>query len=1376
MADNPKIQAEIGLNADPAVQGFEKVKKAGEQAAQSLKASGEKAEQALKGTGEQADESAKKIIQAEGRIEAALKRRIALEEASLKGQRAVDEARISNRGLDPAKFAPYLDQLERVRQQQDAVRNSMVNSAKSLQYVGISAAQATAALRQVPAQFTDIAVSLQGGQNPLTVLLQQGGQLKDSFGGVGNAARALGGYVAGLVNPFTLAAAAIGAIAFAYEKGANEQREFEKTLILTGKAAGVTAGQLSDISARIDQFSGATQGKAAEALNIFANAGIKGASNLERFTATAIEFERAGGGALETVAENFAKLGKDPLKASLALNDSTNFLTRSLYEQIKALEDQGKATEAAKVAQEAYNSSLQDRTPQLVQNLGLIERGWNAIKDATKGAYDAALNVGRAQTPTERLDAARKNLAFDQKAGPSIYGSDRLGDFTKNIEAQKSLIYGLEEIGRLEAKSLTIKSEQVAAVKAAAAWDEVRSKYLTKEEQLTKTIAELRNKADASMRGADSGQQAKIQAELAAAEKQARESAAPKQSAPKDPTDSPVYKEALRAAKLRQELRIKENEEIDKFIRETTDKQIEGYRKLKEASSDAANKAFVDQYTSSQKSIDSLKEQIDKEKEAAAAIGLTKDAIADLEAAKLDELAASKDRLAISKLERNESDALYETYKEEADSLRALAQAKRERGIKAAEFDELKKYNDELKKSAEELNKSLTDAIMRGFDNGKGFAENFRDTIKNMFKTLVLRPVISAIVNPVSQGITGFLSGRPAGAGALGSPLQQGGLGGLIGGGISSFTAGFQGAGLAAELAGPTTLGAGGLTGFGAALGASPFAGALSALGTAMPYIGAALALYSVFKEKKTPHLGSAVNANIFGATTDRTDYLAGNFNAQTDDALRFLTLGSVGSLNKLDRAFGGSGDFSANAKFAADNKDASAADATIFRGSQEIAALFGEGYKLYTKDAGEAFKQFTQDFDGLTLQAIKSLSNVPIYVKNEFDKLGDNATTEGIGVLVDQIGIFQSQLSAMKLAIGSLGSASDEALSSIIANVGGIQQFSSAVDAYYQNFFTETERIAFSTAQLSTEFARLGVTMPTSRDEFRDLTESIDKTSESGQKLYAGLLSLNGAFAELVPAAEEAKVAVGAIVQEAQAAVGAVVQEVGAIVQEIVATAQAASFTPLPSTYGSFVQDGVTFIVGNLNDLAAASSGAANSIGQVTDAINDASSAWKAAADSIDAEIRRIRGDINGTGKDGQAEALANFATLTARARAGEVSAASMLPKASQDYLSLAAGNASSASELRRAQSTTLASLIQTQKTLALAPAIGFSSPSYPVMTGTSAASSGSLDALIAEVKALKLSIETAQAASNVNTKKTADILVRVTEGGDAMLTRAAP
>jgi phage-related minor tail protein len=78
----------------------------------------------------------------------------------------------------------------------------------------------------------------------MTVLLQQGGQLKDMFGGVGNAAKALGGYVASLVTPFTVAAAAIGGIGYAAYAGSTEMDEFKKNLILTGNISGITAGTI----------------------------------------------------------------------------------------------------------------------------------------------------------------------------------------------------------------------------------------------------------------------------------------------------------------------------------------------------------------------------------------------------------------------------------------------------------------------------------------------------------------------------------------------------------------------------------------------------------------------------------------------------------------------------------------------------------------------------------------------------------------------------------------------------------------------------------------------------------------------------------------------------------------------------------------------------------------------------------------------------------------------------------------------------------------------------------------------------------------------------------------------------------------------------
>jgi len=1355
---NPKIQAEIGLNADPALKGFDSVKKAGRDTAQSLVEDGARASKAMAGPGDSAESSAKKIVQAESRIEASLKRRIALEEASLKGQRAIDEARISNRGADPAKFAPYLDQLERIRQQQDAVRNSMLNSAKSLDYVGLSAKQTTAALRQVPAQFTDIIVSLQGGQAPLTVLLQQGGQLKDVFGGVGNAARALGGYILGLVNPYTVAAAAIGGIAFAFEKGAQEQREFQKALILTGNAAGVTANQLAQASANIDAISGATQGKAAEALLTFVNAGIRGRDSLERFTASAIEFERAGGGALDKVAENFAKLGKDPLKASLELNNSMNFLTRSLYEQIKALEDQGKSTEAARVAQEAYNAALNDRTPQLLQNLGLIERGWNAITKATKGAYDAALSIGREQTNEEAIAALRSQLAARQERNASLGIAD--GKATQNI---KDELYGREEIARLEAKSASLEAQKLASVKAAAGWDDVRSKFLTREEQLTRTITDLRTKANAALKDADGPQRVKIKAELEAAEAEARASASkggPSRSSSISDSEltnlkarvqqEQIYLELVKqrglaadklnegeraAIKLQTELngklepRVRAQKELAleqaKLLGQTiaqSDAEKEALR-IKEQAIKNSRKAYEDQLAIVEKSVDSLREQTEKELEAANAAGKSKEQIAALAAAKLEELAITKDRLAALEDERDDSGELAKKYREEAKALRELAEAKKIRATSETNADiareserAFEKMQEDARRAAESINNSITDAILRSFESGKSFAETFRDTLKNMFKTLVLKPIIQFALAPITGGLQSLFGGLGLGGGGGGA--AGGGLGGLgaLFGGFGNFGAGI-GAGFSAAR------GEGGFGGAfsaaGTAFGAGNISGGLGtglgALGAAMPYIGGAFALFDSLRHRATPHLGSDITVNAQGqASTNRGGYLAGNYNQQTDDALRFLGLGSVGSLNSLSTMFGGAGGFSADAEFAADGKDASPGSFTLYQGGNQVSDLATNAgrpgdFALYTSNAEEAFRAFTDDVEGMTLDAIKNMAGLPDYVRNEFARLGEDASLVQIGALVDQVGVFQAQLSNMQLAISSLGGASEAAVAGIINAAGGMQQFSTSISTYYQNFYTEQERLAFSTSQMSAEFERLGLVMPTSREAFRTIVESIDTTSEAGQRLYATLIGLSGQFA-------------------------AITAETVTAVAEPILEAVKQPFSMLGSA------------------VSVASDAAAKGV-----------DAWKSIGDSITSEIDRIRGVLTGGDK---ASALASFATLTAQTRAGDTEAGKLLPSASQAYIKAVEETAGSLLDVKRAQGFALSSLMETRSIIGQGPAVSAPTSFTPNFT-PSYSTGGAVqnnDALIAEVKLLRAEV----AALKPYAKTTAEVLEKAAGAGN--------
>lgn len=367
---------------------------------------------------------------------------------------------------------------------------------------GMSTAQMSNALRGVPAQFTDIVVSLQSGQNPLTVFLQQGGQLKDMFGGAGNAARALGAYVTGLINPFTLAAAAAAALGVAYFQGSKEQDAFVLALAKTGNQSGVTASQLRAYSEQLDRGT-VTQAKAAESLALFVAAGVNGDSMLKQYTQTAIAWEKATGEGVDVVAQRFAALQGDPLKAALKLNESMNFLTQSTFDQIAALEDQGQKTQAAEVAMNALDAAMAERTKTINENLGTIQRTWQAITGAAKQAWDAMLNVGRAASLNDQLAKVQdeltqlNNVAFGETGGGAATGRVTAAAkkrIQERIDALTQEQHTLTEKINLEEISAAAAKTQKEQVQARQAWEAVINKNLSDREKLEKSLADVRQK------------------------------------------------------------------------------------------------------------------------------------------------------------------------------------------------------------------------------------------------------------------------------------------------------------------------------------------------------------------------------------------------------------------------------------------------------------------------------------------------------------------------------------------------------------------------------------------------------------------------------------------------------------------------------------------------------------------------------------------------------------------------------------------------------------------------------------------------------------------------------------------------------------------
>ncbi|WP_281211798.1 phage tail tape measure protein [Pseudomonas fulva] len=310
--------------------------------------------------------------------------------------------------LDAETFGEYQSKI-------DQARMALGGADTALNKTGMSAKATAAALRGVPAQFTDIVVSLQGGQAPLTVLLQQGGQLKDMFGGVGPAIKALGGYVLGLVNPFTVAAAAVGVLGYAYYKGSEEAVGFQKALITTGNAAGTTADRLSGMAAQVSATVGTT-GAAAEVLTQLAGSGKVAADSFVEITEAALEWRDATGRAVEETVAEFVKIGKDPVAAAKDLNEQYNFLTASTYSQIVALKEQGDTIGAAKLLTDTYVDTIKNRSKEVTENLSIWERGWKALRGEVAATVDSVKNIGREQDVASRIVELQRQVAAAQSA------------------------------------------------------------------------------------------------------------------------------------------------------------------------------------------------------------------------------------------------------------------------------------------------------------------------------------------------------------------------------------------------------------------------------------------------------------------------------------------------------------------------------------------------------------------------------------------------------------------------------------------------------------------------------------------------------------------------------------------------------------------------------------------------------------------------------------------------------------------------------------------------------------------------------------------------------------------------------------------------
>ncbi|MBF8748415.1 phage tail tape measure protein [Pseudomonas monteilii] len=340
--------------------------------------------------------------------------------------------------LDAETFTEYQTKLNQARTALGGVDTALGKT-------GMSAKQTAAAMRMLPAQFSDVVISLQAGQSPLTVLLQQGAQVKDSFGGVGAAARAMGGYVAGLVTPVSAAAAAVGVLGVAYYQAGREQDAFNQSIILTGNYAGTSGAKLTELARQISNTVGTT-GAAASVLAQIAGAGDLAGDSFKIVATTALEMEKATGRAVEETLADFRRIADDPVKAAEELNKRYHWLTAATLEQVRALVEQGDKTQAVKLITEQFGETMTRRAQLIREEMSGLPKLFDDIGEAASRMWDGVKGVWREPALDDAADRLRLRIQSMENIRSDLR-NERNYDKTKLEEwrAQLSELEGLSK-------------------------------------------------------------------------------------------------------------------------------------------------------------------------------------------------------------------------------------------------------------------------------------------------------------------------------------------------------------------------------------------------------------------------------------------------------------------------------------------------------------------------------------------------------------------------------------------------------------------------------------------------------------------------------------------------------------------------------------------------------------------------------------------------------------------------------------------------------------------------------------------------------------------------------------------------------------------
>lgn len=411
--------------------------------------------------------------------------------------------------------------------------------------LGVSAGQTAQAMRQLPAQFTDIFTSLQGGMPFFTVLVQQGGQIKDSFGGVEPALKGVSSALLGMVNPYTVAAAAVGLVVYAWYDAEQQAQAYTKALVLSRNEAAATTLTLVTMAQKTSDALQVAAGVGAEAAQAVGSNGKIAAQNLQDVANAAVAMKEISGQALDETIAMYAKLAEDPVKGMQKLNEQVNFMTLALYEQVKALQEQGRNQDAVTVITRAAADETVMALARVRASQNPVIRGFKDLwVEATKAWSAMQVNVGLGPAAAQMQQLVAENQRELEKLNNLANGTQRglplarnpiaLAAMEKSIKDRSEKIKALAADLIKERKDAEVKAAQVASTDFISEMDSIIESQASKGEKKRQEVERVNGEAAAARRKAQaSGLIAEAEAierrraaAVAAIEKKYREKAA----------------------------------------------------------------------------------------------------------------------------------------------------------------------------------------------------------------------------------------------------------------------------------------------------------------------------------------------------------------------------------------------------------------------------------------------------------------------------------------------------------------------------------------------------------------------------------------------------------------------------------------------------------------------------------------------------------------------------------------------------------------------------------------------------------------------------------------------------------------------------------